>query len=190
MSIALKPIVTKAGLKAVINASHDGLRAQISHVALGDGGYEPDNSATALKSERNRIAITQGTPITPTQIHITAVENGESEYWVREIGFILADETLLAVWSHPTQALAFKAGNVDLLLAFDMVLSALPADSIIVDGTGNLDLAPATQNSVGVIRLATEKEAQAGSTSGAVAMTPAGSQAHGDLRYAPKAHQP
>ena len=89
----------------------------------------------------------------------------------------------------PTQALAFKAGNVDLLLAFDMVLSALPTDSIIIDGTGNLDLAPATQNTVGVIRLATEKEAQAGTISGAVAMTPAGSQAHGNLRYAAKVHQ-
>ena len=113
MSIALKPIVTKAGLEAVINASHDGLKAQISQVALGDGGYEPECSATALKSERNRIAIIKGTPITSAQIHITAIENGEAEYWVREIGFILEGGTLLALWSHPTQALRGIGLKVD-----------------------------------------------------------------------------
>jgi hypothetical protein len=47
------------------------------------------NSATRLKAEKNRVAVSNGTRIQPTQIHVTAVENGSTEYWVREVGFIL-----------------------------------------------------------------------------------------------------
>ena len=135
------------------------------------------------------MPISQSRRMSPNQIHITAIENGDKSYWVREVGFILSDGTLLAIWSHPTQALAYKSNDIDLALAFDLGLSALPADSIVIDGTGSLDLAPATASKVGVIRLATQEEAQGGLISGAVAMSPAGSQAHGDLRYAPKTHQ-
>lgn len=188
MSVSLTPIITSAGLQAVLNATNDGVQARITHVALGDTGWEPTNAATALLNERHRVSVSNGERIQPTQIHITAVENGTNEYWVREIGFILDDGTLFAVWSHPTQALAWKAADVDLLLAFDMVLSALPEDSVVVDGTGGVNLAPATQTHEGVVRLATTAEAQAGVLSGAVVMTPAGSRAHGDARYANVVH--
>ena len=189
MSVSLTPVMTLAGLQAVLNATNDGVQARITHVALGDIGWTPDNTATALRRERNRVAISNGRRIQPRQIHITAVENGAIQYWVREVGFILDDGTLLAVWSHPTQALAWKASDVDLLLAFDMVLSALPADSVVVDGTGGVNLAPATQSNEGVVRLATSAEAQNGSLNSAVAMTPASSRRHGDARYARVSHR-
>lgn len=189
MSVSLTPVITTAGLQAVLNASNDGLQAKITQVALGDNGWTPTNAATSLRRERNRVPISNGARIQPTQIHITAVENGSTEYWVREIGFVLDDGTLLAVWSHPTQALAWKAANVDLLLAFDMLLSALPVDSVVVDGTGGVNLAPATNIKEGVVRLATIGEARSGLLSSAVVMTPAGSRAHGDSRYARASHR-
>ncbi len=189
MSVSLTPVITTAGLQAVLNASNDGLQAKITQVALGDNGWTPTNAATGLKRQRNRVLISNGDRIQPTQIHITAVENGTTEYWVREIGFVLDDGTLLAVWSHPTQALAWKAADVDLLLAFDMLLSALPADSVVVDGTGGVNLAPATNINEGVVRLATTGEARDGLLSSAVVMTPAGSRAHGDSRYARASHR-
>lgn len=188
MSISLIPLITSAGLQAVLNATNDGVQARISHVALGDAGWEPTVTDTQLVSERNRVAVSNGTRIQATQIHITAVENGATEYWVRELGFILDDGTLFAVWSDPTQALAYKAADVDLLLAFDMLLSALPADSVTIDGTGGVNLAPATVIIEGVVRLATEAEAQNGALNTAVVMTPAGSRIHGDARYAQLGH--
>ena len=189
MSVSLTPVVTLAGLQAVFNATNDGLQARISHVALGDLGWSPNNQATGLRRERRRVAVSNGSRINPTQIHVTAVEDGSTEYWVREVGFFLDDGTLLAIWSHPTQALAYKAGDVDLLLAFDMVLSALPADSVIVEGTGGVNLAPATTSKEGVVRLAATNEARAGALSTAVVMTPAGSRVHGDARYSRLGHR-
>jgi len=189
MSVSLTPIITTAGLQAVLSATNDGLQAKISHVALGDIGWSPTNSALSLKREKNRVAVSNGTRIQPTQIHVTAVENGSTEYWVREVGFILDDGTLFAIWSHLTQALAWKAAGVDLLLAFDMLLSALPADSVTIDGTGGVNLAPATQGQEGLVRLATSQEAIAGALNSAVAMSPADSRAHGDARYSRLSHR-
>ena len=87
MSVSLTPVVTLAGLQAVFNATNDGLQARISHVALGDLGWSPNNQATGLRRERRRVAVSNGSRINPTQIHVTAVEDGSTEYWVREVGF-------------------------------------------------------------------------------------------------------
>lgn len=171
MSTTLTPVITSAGLNAVWNAQSTGLEATIAAIALGDGGWVPDNTATALHNEKRRIPV-EGARVNPTQIHLTGVEDGSLEYWVREVGFYLADGTLLAIWSDADQALAYKSAGVDLLLAFDLVLSALPAESVTVDGTGGFRLPPATDAKRGLIRIATELEARDG-TACDVAVTPA-----------------
>ncbi|ONF43274.1 hypothetical protein BTO32_11350 [Marinobacter lutaoensis] len=187
MSTAFKPVITQAGITAVFNATHSGLQANIVEVALGDQGWSPEASATALKREKRRIPISNGNRLSDNQIHITAIEDGQLAYWVREIGFYLDDGTLLAIWSHPSQPLAYKAAGVDLLLAFDLALSALPADSVKVIGTGGVNLSPATTEQLGVVRLATLAEAKAGTVPDE-AVTPAGMRAHGDARYARVSH--
>ena len=163
MSTTLNPIITKIGIKAVFNAQSDGLEARIKEIALGDTGWAPDDSASALKSEKHRIPILGGESISNSQIHLTAVEDGTSlEYWVREIGFYLADGTLLAIWSDPEQPLAHKSAGIDLLLAFDLVLSALPANSVTIDGSAGFTMPPASQSKRGIIRVATQAEVDAG----------------------------
>lgn len=189
MSNTLIPVITQVGLQAVFNASNSGLQAEITEIALGDQGWQPDNAATGLRNERRRIQISNGERIAPTQIHITAVEDGtQLEYWVREVGFYLADGSLLAIWSHETQALAYKAAGVDLLLAFDMALAALPAESVTVVGTGGVSLPPATTVKLGVMRFATTTEAKAG-TIHDKAVTPKGMRTHGDARYSKLSHK-
>ncbi len=183
----ISPIITSAGLTAVLNATNDGLSARITHVALGDAAWTPDNSATALQNERQRVAVSNGSRIQSNQIHITAVENGTVEYWIRELGFFLDDGTLLAVWSDPDQPLAYKAAGVDVLLAFDLLLSALPDDSVEVVGTGGVNLPPATDVIAGVLRFATESEERGGVISD-VAISPEGVRRHGDNRYARRSH--
>ena len=184
---ALQPIITTAGLQAVLNATNDGLQAKLTHIALGDAGWQPDATATQLQQERQRIPISNSSRLQSNQLHITAVENGDQNYWVREIGLFLADGTLLAVWSDPEKVLAWKSADVDLLLAFDLLLTALPADSVVIDGTGSLELAPATEQQRGIVRLATSDEAKQG-TETLTAITPAGCQTHGDSRYALTEH--
>lgn len=188
MSVSLKPVITIAGLEAVLNATNDGLQARITHVALGDAGWTPDNTAIRMNHEKNRVPVANGTRVNPTQIHITAVEDGSTQYWVREIGFFLDDGTLLAIWSDPDVELAWKAEGVDLLLAFDMVLTALPPDSVTIESSGLLDLSPATPTKKGVVRLATVDEAKDGIIGDAVVMTPQLCTIHGDERYSGSAH--
>ncbi len=170
----LTPLITAAGLRAVINATNDGIQAKIVSIALGDAAWSPEQSATSLENERARVPITGSTRVNPTQIHVTAIEDGEVEYWVREIGFYLEDGTLLAIWSQPDvdRPLAYKAAAIDLLLGFDLVLSALPIDSIVIEDTGGLNLGPATDSVAGVVRFATEEEALQGQLND-VAMSPA-----------------
>ena len=181
------PTVTTAGLGAVLNSTNDGVAARITEIALGDEAYTPGADATALRSERSRIQVSGGNRINETQVHVTAVENTDTEYWVREIGFFFDDGTLFAIWSNPDQALAFKAAGVDLLLAFDLVLSALPEDSITVEGNGEVNLSPGTQTVLGVMRFATEDEALSGEVNNA-AVSPSSMRAHGDNRYSQQGH--
>ena len=173
MSTTLTPIITSAGLDAAFNAQHNGLDASIKEIALGDTGWTPDDSATGLKSEKRRIPILGGEQINSKQIHLTAVENGTAqEYWVREVGFYLADGTLLAIWSDANRKLAYKSSEVDLLLSFDLLLSALPINSITIDGTGSFSMPPASESRRGTVRIATEAEVAAG-TAGDLAVSPA-----------------
>jgi hypothetical protein len=136
MSTPLQPVITQAGLAAIFRATNDGLSAQITHVVLGSSGYTPVQTQTALRSKKGTYPISDGQKLSSTQIHLTAVADDAAEYWVREVGFLLSDGTLLAVWSDPTQALAYKSPNAQLLLAYDLSLAALPANSVTINSTG------------------------------------------------------
>ena len=170
----LNPIITADGLAAVFNAESQGLSASIAEVALGDAGWTPDNTATALQNEKRRVPVQGGERVSATQIHITAVEDGtEIEYWVRELGFYLADGTLLAVWSTDQQKpLAYKSTGVNLLLSFDLLLSALPDNSVTIDGSAGFSMPPANETRQGIIRIATTAEIAAGTATN-TAVTPA-----------------
>ena len=139
---ALVPTLTLAGLNAVFNAEGDGLQAKLTHIVLGDESQTPSPSHTSLGNQRRRIAIADGEKTDDRQLHITGVVDGDGpEFWVREVGFELEDGTLLAIWS-ADQPLAYISNNVPLLLAFDLRLEALPADSVTIVTTGaNLSLA-------------------------------------------------
>lgn len=141
MSTPLQPVITKAGLAAVWNATNTGLSAQITHVVLGTAGYTPNNEQKSLRAQAAKYPISGGERLSNTLIHLTTLADGAAEFWVREIGFLLADGTLLAVWSHATEILTYKAAGTDLLLAYDLSLSALPADSVtIVSSAAGLNL--------------------------------------------------
>ena len=188
MSGTLSPIVTRAGLSALINAGDDGLDARVAWLVLGDTGWRPDDTAAGLGSERQRVSILSGRMLSFNQLHLTAVVTGTlPDYWVREVGILLDDGTLLAIWSDPVQRLALKKTGVDLLLSFDFVLADLPDGNLVVDGTGGVDLPVATVAAPGVALLASQAESLAGTVTDRV-ITPAGTRVHGDARYATLDH--
>ncbi|MCE1004508.1 phage tail-collar fiber domain-containing protein [Pseudomonas sp. NMI1173_11] len=144
MSTGLQPVITKAGLAAILTATKTGLAAEIGYIALGSVAYTPTADQKTLRNEIARFPISSGEKLSSTLLHLTAVADGTTGYWVKELGIFLKDGTLLAVWSHLTEALAYKAPNIDLLLAYDLSLAALPADSVTITSTAaglNLTLA-------------------------------------------------
>lgn len=144
MTTPLQPVITTAGLAAIWRADNKGIAAEITHIGLGTTGYTPNKTQTALRTRKGLYPVSDGEKLSSTLLHLTAVADDSLEYWVREVGFYLADGTLLAVWSDPTAALAYKSAAAQLLLAYDLSLSALPADSVTITSTGaglNLSLA-------------------------------------------------
>lgn len=144
MSAPLQPAITEVGLAAIWRASNDGVAAQITHIALGDSAYAPSQTQTKLRTEKARYPVSDGQRLSNTQIHLTAVADDTKTFWVREVGFYLSDGTLLAVWSDPAKVLAYKSAEAELLLAYDLSLSALPSGSVTIESSGaglNLTLA-------------------------------------------------
>jgi hypothetical protein len=136
MSTPLQPVITTAGLAAIWRADNTGIAAVISHIGLGTTGYTPVKTQTALRTRKGLYPVSDGQRLSDTLLHLTAIADDALEYWVKEVGFYLSDGTLLAVWSDPTAALAYKSTAAQLLLAYDLSLSALPANSVTINSTG------------------------------------------------------
>ncbi|EPA95444.1 phage tail protein [Pseudomonas sp. G5(2012)] len=136
MSTALQPVITKAGLSAIWRKDKTGLAAEITHVVVGTAGYTPVNTQTALRAQVAKFPVSDGEKLSETLLHVTALADGPLAIWVREIGFLLSDGTLLAVWSSTGDPLAFKPADADLLLAYDLSLTALPPGSVTITSTG------------------------------------------------------
>lgn len=144
MSTPLQPLITKAGLAAIWNATKTGVSAEITHIGLGSAGYKPSDEQKALRTQEGKYPIAGGEQLSSTLIHLTAIADDGKAFWVREIGFFLSDGTLLAVWSDADTPLTYKAGKDEVLLAYDLSLQALPADSVTINSTAaglNLTLA-------------------------------------------------
>lgn len=132
MSSTLIPVITAAGLKAAIDAAGAGLSVQITEIALGDAAYAPVQGDVAMRAEKARHTISGGSAVGDRQVHMTALADGVTAFTVREVGFFDQNGVLFALWSHPTQPLVQKEAGVDLIIAFDLVLENLPADSVTV----------------------------------------------------------
>ncbi|MDV5387689.1 phage tail-collar fiber domain-containing protein [Pseudomonas juntendi] len=141
MSTALKPLITKAGLAAIWNATSTGLQAEIAYIGLGSQGYTPTVDQKTLRAQVVKYPIAGGEKLSNSLIHLTALADDDKAFWVREVGIYFADGTLFAVWSSPDTPLTYKAAGTELLMAYDLSLEALPADSVtIVSSAAGLNL--------------------------------------------------
>ena len=141
MNQALNPVITSRGLQAIINASGSGLEASITQVALGSSGYSVAKNAdgltdqTRLRNEQQRVNVADGRRASSHQLDLSFLADGPQEYWVREIGFYLADGTLLAVWSDASRSMAWKSASVPLIVGLELVLATLPAESVTIQSS-------------------------------------------------------
>lgn len=128
---------TSAGLAELVQAKNQGLKGAITHVAAGTASYTPTGAETALKAEKQRVAIGDYEDLGPGQMRMAAVFGGSQEYQVGEFGFFLESGTLLAVFSVAGTLLNYKATSAVMVQKFTLDISALPTDSVtvVVDGS-------------------------------------------------------
>lgn len=146
--LILQPVITRAGTIAAMTASNAGIKAKVAQIAIGSGrvtpgalgdgrnGYEPTGAETALVSEFARYPIGNVEQLAENEVLISALCDGAAAGRVREIGFLLDNGSLFAVWSAapPTaatdMALFEKTANVPMALALTLALYGLPANSV------------------------------------------------------------
>ena len=160
MSTTLTPVITQAGITALVDAKNRGMLARITYVAVGDGvagdgsgPYTATDDMTALRHEVQRAIVSGGEHIgsLQNQLHLTATLQDEGTdvpdvYPIYEIGFFLETGELFAIYASPDEKLAEKVAGTDFLLAFDLTFTGAEAGDVVIDGSGALETPAARDN--------------------------------------------
>lgn len=154
-------IVTDAGRAALVNAQNTGTApVTIAQVGISATAIAAGPGTVALPNEIKRIAGVPGQVVADDTIHINMTDGGADTYALRSIALYLADGTLFAAYSQPGPILA-KTGASIALLAIDIVFADISA-ALITFGDAEFTNPPATTEVQGVVELATQAEADAG----------------------------
>jgi len=163
--------ITNAGRAALINAANTGTNAvKIAKIGVSAQHFNTAPTTTSLPGEIKKLTTFSGQAVAADTIHITIRDESDAGYSLRSFGLYLEDGTLFAVYSQSAVIMQKSASSM-LLLAVDIRLVQINA-STITFGNANFLNPPATTSMAGVVELATNAEASAG-TDNIRAMTPA-----------------
>lgn len=166
---ALVLSLTNAGLAAVQGASGSD-PVVIAELGLTATPFEVAPTLTALPGEFKRVAAVSGTAAAANITHMTAYDTSADVWNATGLGLWLADGTLFAVYSAGSTIIN-KAAVAFALISFDVAWSADLAASIAF-GDPIFTNPPATETARGLIEIASQAEADAG-TDDQRALTPA-----------------
>lgn len=170
MTAALKLLVTPAGRAALVNAKKNGtLPIVLDTAGVTAAAFAPTGNEAQLPGEIKRIATIAGGAAAADTIHVTIRDSGSDTYSVRGVGFYLQDGTLFALYGQAAVVVE-KSAQATMLLAMDVQFADIDATSITFGDT-DFQLNPATTELLGVVELATDDEATAG-TDAQRAVTP------------------
>ncbi len=161
----IRPTKTIAGREATLDTSNRGVELVLAYAAIGDQGGLIDDTLTALRNERDRVPL-YGSRVSPTQLHLDALfENGVNAYWVREVGIFDTNGVMIYFWSTNGSELGHKSANMDWLLGLELHVDEAIEQHVTVNAPSALFTTPATTERRGIIELATNEEAIAGTDS-------------------------
>lgn len=167
--IPLKLVMTTAGLGRFAAAqSDDDVDLTVTQVGLSNVPFVAAPSLTGLPGEFRRLATVSGDAVGDNIVHMTVQDEEALSYTVHGFGLWLGDGTLFATYSQP-DVIAEKASGAMLLLAIDIAFPEAGVENITFGDTSFLN-PPATTETKGVVELATDDEADAG-TPGLLAIT-------------------
>lgn len=154
-------IVTDAGRAALVNAQNTGTDpVTIAQVGLSATAIVPGPATLILPDEIKRIGGVPGQVVADDTIHINMTDDSADAYSLHSIALYLADGTLFAVYGQPGPILE-KTAAVIALLATDIIFADIDA-ALLTFGSSEFLNPPATTENFGVVELATQAEADAG----------------------------
>ncbi|QDK34537.1 hypothetical protein [Sphingomonas sp. IC081] len=151
--------LTDAGLAAVRAASGTS-KTVIATLGLTNTPFVPAPTLTALPGQFKQIAILSGVAPAPNVIHLTAYDQSAEVWDATGFGLFLDDGTLFGAYSGEETVLS-KAGLAFALMAFDIAINADLVANIDFGDT-NFVWPPATEETRGIARLATQGEVDEG----------------------------
>ncbi|MDH4743152.1 phage tail protein [Sphingomonas sp. CBMAI 2297] len=165
-------IVTDAGRAALVNAKHNGTNAvTIEQVGFSGTPIVATPATTALPGEVKRIATISGSAVAADTMHVIVRDESADVFTVRSVAFYLSDGTLFGAYGQPA-VIGEKSAQAIFLLAIDVIFADIAA-AMIQFGNANFLNPPATTDTAGVVKLATDADALA-LASAIKALTPRG----------------
>lgn len=156
MSIEL--VITNAGRAALVAAENDGTNAvRIAQVGVSGTPIVASPATAALPGEVKRIGTIAGDAVAADTMHVVVRDESTDVFTVRSIALYLNDGTLFASYGQPG-IIAEKSAQAMLLLAIDVQFADVDAANITF-GDANFLNPPATTDTAGVIKLASDAEA-------------------------------
>jgi hypothetical protein len=157
--MALNFVITNVGKAAIAQAGTLG-PVVLSTIQLGNAGYTPSPTQTALQAPIKSITPSGFSNPTPETIHFTVSDETTDTYTCQEIGIITSTGILFAVYSQPSPILV-KVSTTAAFFAIDLVITGIPPGSYTLGGTG-FSYPPASETVKGVSFLATQAEVNLG----------------------------
>lgn len=151
--------LTDLGLAAIAGATGSD-PARISQLALSNTPFDLAPTLTGIPGEFNRLDAVGGEQASPTVTSMTAYDQTEDVWTATGFGLFLEDGTLFAAYSAETPII-IKAAPAFALFAFDIAFDA-DVMAVIDFGDPVFFNPPATEETRGVAKIATEAEALAG----------------------------
>ncbi len=168
MTLALTITMTNAGLRRFTAAQLGaGIDLAISSVGLTDTDFVVAPTLEALPGEFRRIDMISGKAVGDNVVHLTMRDDDEVGYAARGFGLFLTDGTLFAVYGQADR-LFEKSPLTTFLAAIDLAFPTADIDRLTFGNTDFLN-PPATTATKGVVELATQAEADAGTDTRRVA---------------------
>jgi hypothetical protein len=153
--------ITNAGRAALVNAGNSGtLPITVASVGISATAVTPDETATSLPGEFKRITDVSGSPAAADTMHLIVRDTSADVYNMKSYALYLTDGTLFAIYGQATDIIDKVAAST-MLMAVDIKFANIDATSIAFGDTNFLN-PPATTTTKGVVELATDAEALAG----------------------------
>lgn len=165
-------IVTDAGRAALVNAQHNGTNAvTIAQVGFSGTPIVATPATANLPGEVKRIATISGSAVAADTMHVIVRDESADVFTVRSVAFYLSDGTLFGAYGQPA-VIGEKSAQAIFLLAVDVIFADIAA-AMIQFGNANFLNPPATTDTAGVVKLASDADALA-LASAIKALTPRG----------------